>query len=165
MERPTLAFMSRDQRNDKFFIDANGCLTERVDLGGQEVIVHYDDVPESDITSIDGIRCTTALRTVIDVAPELDRTEMEQMVRECLDRRLFTPEEAIERVAKPDMRTRLGAKLVRQIVDPPGDAAQVCSGSRHSPISGASEFSPCARNVPRRSGRTRWRRRAGRFRR
>lgn len=79
MERPTLAFMSRDQRNDKFFIDANGCLTERVDLGGQEVIVHYDDVPESDITSIDGIRCTTALRTVIDVAPELDRTELEQM--------------------------------------------------------------------------------------
>jgi hypothetical protein len=114
--------MSGDQTNDDVGIDANGCLTERVAVDGQDVIVHYDDIPESDITSINGIRCTTALRTVIDVAPELDRTELEQMVRHCLDRRLFTPEGAMERVAKPDMLTRLGAKLVRQIVSRPGDA-------------------------------------------
>ncbi len=115
--------MSRDQRNDDIYVDANGCLTERVTMNGQDVIVHYDDIPESDITSIRGIRCTTALRTVIDIAPELDRTELEQMVRECLDRRLFTPEEAIERVAKPDMLARVGAKLVRHVVSNLGEAA------------------------------------------
>jgi hypothetical protein len=115
--------MSDDQTNDDFYVDANGCPTERVAMDGQDVIVHYDDVPESDITSINGIRCTTALRTVIDVAPELDRTELERMVRECLDRRLFTPEEAMERVAKPDMLTRLGARLVRQVVSSLGEAA------------------------------------------
>ncbi|MGH8962466.1 MAG: hypothetical protein ACRDWT_14985 [Jatrophihabitantaceae bacterium] len=115
--------MSPDQTNNVFYVDANGCLTERVAMDGQDVIVHYDDVPDSDITSINGIRCTTALRTVIDVAPELDRTELEQMVQECLDRRLFTPEEAMERVAKPDVLTRLGATLVRQVVSSLGEAA------------------------------------------
>jgi hypothetical protein len=114
--------MAHDQPDDDFYVDANGCLTERVALDGQDVIVHYDDIPESDITSINGIRCTTALRTVIDVAPELDRTELEQMVRECLDRRLFTPDEAMERVAEPDMLTRLGAKLVLQVVSGLGEA-------------------------------------------
>lgn len=93
--------MPRDETNEDFYVDANGCLTERVAMDGQDVIVHYDDVPESDITSINGVRCTSALRTVIDVAPELDRTELEQIVRHCLDRRLFTLEEAMERVSKP----------------------------------------------------------------
>jgi hypothetical protein len=72
---------------------------------------------------VNGMRCTTALRTVIDVAPELDPAGLERMVRHCLDRGLFTPEEAIERVTRPDMLTRLGAKLVRQVVSRPGDAA------------------------------------------
>lgn len=116
MERPTLSFMSHDQTNDDLYIDANGCLTERMTLDGQDVIVHYDDVPESDITSMHGIRCTTALRTVIDLAPELDMSQLEQMVREYLDRRLFTVQEAMERVDRPDMLTRPGAKLVRQVV-------------------------------------------------
>ena len=111
------------QRNDDINVDANGCLTERIAMDGHDVIVHYDDVPESDITSINGIRCTTALRTVIDIAPELDRTELERMVRECFDRGLFTSEEAMERVAKPEMLTRLGAKLVRQVVSSLGEAA------------------------------------------
>lgn len=115
--------MSTEQADDGFYIDANGCLTERVTIDGQDVIVHYDDVPESDITLINGMRCTTALRTVIDVAPELDRAELEQMVRHCLDRGLFTPEEAMERIAQPDMLTRHGAKLVRQVVSRPGDTA------------------------------------------
>ena len=115
--------MSPDQTNDDFYVDANGCLTERLAMDGHDVIVHYDDVPESDITSINGIRCTTALRTVIDIAAELDRTELEQMVRHCLDRRLFTAEEAMQRVSKPDMVTRPGAKLVRQIVNRPPDPA------------------------------------------
>jgi len=51
------------------WIDHNGCLTERRLLGGQAVIVHYDDIPESDITVVDGIRVTTPLRTVIAWRP------------------------------------------------------------------------------------------------
>ena len=47
---------------------------------------------ESDIASIDGLRCTTALRTVIDLAPELEVAELKRIVRTCLDRGLFTPE-------------------------------------------------------------------------
>lgn len=119
MRRPTLSFMSRNQTNDDFYIDANGCLTERVVVHGQDVIVHYDDVPESDITTINGIPCTTALRTVIDLAPTLGRAHLEQMVRDCLERKLFTPEEAIQRVSKPDMLTRPGAKLLRQVMSGP----------------------------------------------
>jgi hypothetical protein len=52
-------------------VDGNGQLTERMWLGEQEVIIHRGDVPETDITTVDGIRCTTALRTVIDVAPSV----------------------------------------------------------------------------------------------
>jgi hypothetical protein len=88
-----------------FYVDANGCLTERVALGGQEVIVHYTDVPDSDITSVNGIACTTALRTVIDIAPEIDAQELERIVGHCLERRLFSVEEAMARTAEPDMLT------------------------------------------------------------
>jgi hypothetical protein len=105
--------------DDDFYVDANGCLTECVTIDGQDVIVHYDDIPESDITSINGLRCTTALRTVIDLAPELEKAELEQIVRDCLDRRLFNPEEAMARIAKPDMLNRPGAKLLGQILGGP----------------------------------------------
>jgi hypothetical protein len=53
--RPDLddrAFVSHDQTNDDLHVDANGCLTGRVAMDGYDVIVHYDDVPESDITTI-----------------------------------------------------------------------------------------------------------------
>jgi hypothetical protein len=112
---PILAFMSSDPTKD-LSLDVNGCLTERITRDGIEVIIHYDDIPESDITQIDGLRCTTALRTVIDLAAGLKRTELEQMVRDCLDRRLFTRLEAVHRVSEPDMLTRHGATLVGQVV-------------------------------------------------
>jgi hypothetical protein len=105
--------------DDDFYIDANACLTERVNTGGLEMIVHYDDIPESDITSINGLRCTTALRTVIDLAPELEGAELEQIVRDSLDRRLFTVAEAMARVSEPDMLNRPGAKLLRRLLGGP----------------------------------------------
>ena len=76
-------------------VDGNGVLTERMWIGDQEVIIHRDDVPESDVTTIDGIRCTTALRTVIDVAPDIEASHLAEIVRDCLERGLFTVEEAI----------------------------------------------------------------------
>jgi hypothetical protein len=78
--------------------------------------VHYDDIPEKDLTTVDGIRCTTALRTVIDSAPEVDANNLELMVRDCLDRELFTVEEALARIAEPDMAHRRGAQLLRDFL-------------------------------------------------
>ncbi len=114
--------MSHPRTPDDVYVDANGRLTERRALDGVEVIVHYDEVPESDITSVGGIPCTTALRTVIDLAVELDRPELEQIVDECLDRGLFTAEEAFERVAQPDMLDRRGATLLALVLSDRNDA-------------------------------------------
>ena len=118
-----LPFMSSDQTNGDFFIDANGCLCEGVFMGDQEVILHYDGIPETDITLVKGLRCTTPLRTVIDLATGVDAVELEQMVRQCIDQGLFTAEEALQRVTMPDMLARQGAELVRQIVSSLGEAA------------------------------------------
>jgi hypothetical protein len=38
---------------EQIWIDANGALTERRWLGKQAVIVHYDDVPDKDLTTVD----------------------------------------------------------------------------------------------------------------
>jgi hypothetical protein len=118
--------MTIDQSNGDYFIDANGCLAERVHgpSGDVEIVIHYDDIPESDITTIDGIRVTTALRTAIDLATQLDRGDLESLVRECLDRKLFTVREAMERIDQPDMRGRSGAQLLRQLMSGPWDAAR-----------------------------------------
>ena len=105
--------MSTDQANDGMYIDPNGCPTERIRVGGQEVVVHYDDIPESDITTVRGLRCTTPLRTVIDIAPETPSRELVRIIRDCLDRGLFTLEEALARIDQPDMAARVGAQMVR----------------------------------------------------
>src|SRR5437016_14407518 len=53
--------MPTGQGNDDIYIDSNGCPTERIGVGGQEVVVHYDDIPESDITTVRGLRVTTPI--------------------------------------------------------------------------------------------------------
>lgn len=95
-------------------VDANGALTERRWVGGSEVIVHHGDLPAKDVTTVQGIRCTTALRTVIDIAPEVSPEHLDRILKDCLDRRLFSVEEARARLAEPDMLTRAGAELLRQ---------------------------------------------------
>lgn len=103
--------------SDDIFVDGNGCLAESVRCGDHPVIVHYDDVPESDITTVNGIRCTTALRTVIDIAGELPLEHVANIVQDSLDRKLFTLDEARARLAKDDMRARPGAQVVRRLID------------------------------------------------
>lgn len=105
------------QPTEDFWIDANGVPTERTWRGGQEVIVHYDDVPDQDLTVLDGIPVTTALRTVIDIAPEVGMVRLRCMVDDCLRRRLFTVEEALARTAEEDIRNRRGAIMVRQVLE------------------------------------------------
>ena len=105
-----------NEPNDDLYIDANGRPAERVLVGGQEVIVVYDEIPESDITIVEGLRCTTPLRTVIDLAVELQPEELTRIVRECLDRRLFSPREAAQRAAQPDMQSHRGVQLLLAVI-------------------------------------------------
>lgn len=104
--------------DDELELDSNGCPTERMVVAGQEVVVHYDDVPAKDLTTVRGIPCTTALRTVIDIAPDVDAEHLVRIVRDCLGRRLFTVEEAWERLDEADMLDRPGALLVRKVLPP-----------------------------------------------
>lgn len=101
---------------DDIFIDSNGCLTERTTLAGEPAIVHYDDIPPTDITIHRGIRCTTPLRTCIDIAPDVTHDHLVQIVQDCLRRRMFTVAEARARLAEPDMWDRPGALLLGAVL-------------------------------------------------
>jgi len=103
-----------DPTSEPYGVDGNGVPTERRWVGDLPVIVHQELVPESDVTVHRGIRCTTPLRTVIDIAPDLSRAHLAEVIVDCLDRRLFTVEEARRRLAQPDMATRRGAELLRR---------------------------------------------------
>lgn len=105
--------MSTDEAVNDIYIDSNGFPTERVRFGGQTVVVHYDDIPESDITTVGGLRVTTPIRTVIDIAVDVAPTDLERIIRDFLDRGLFTIDEALARIDQPDMAARAGAHLVR----------------------------------------------------
>ena len=121
--------MRTAQGNDDIYIDSNGCPTERIRVGAQEIVVHYDDIPESDITTVRGLRCTTPIRTVIDIAPETPTAELERIIRDCLDRGMFTVDEALARIDQRDMAARVGARMVRSAL-----AAQASGDTpRHSP--------------------------------
>ena len=102
-----------DDEVSPFGVDGNGQPTERRINDGTEVIVHYADVPESDLTTIHGIRCTNALRTMIDVACEMPPGDLVISMRDCLQRRLFTVDDANRRLDAPDMADYRGAHLVR----------------------------------------------------
>jgi len=104
---------------DDMWIDANGAPTELHRTDGIEVVVHHDEIPEQDRTTVDGIPCTTALRTVIDLAPELTGDKPRRVVEDCLSRRLFTVDEAMARTAAADMRDRVGARLLERALGPP----------------------------------------------
>ncbi len=104
-------------RRESIYFDSNRVLTEHRWLGGQEVIVHYDDIPETDITVVRGIPCTTALRTVIDIAPDVDPDHLRRIVVDCLRRRLFSVAAAMARVNEADMVARPGAVLLAQVLE------------------------------------------------
>jgi hypothetical protein len=48
-----------DEPYELLGVDSDGVLVERAWMGGHDVIVHYDDLPESDITVLNGVRVTT----------------------------------------------------------------------------------------------------------
>ena len=83
-------------------------------MDGGRIRIRYEDIPESDITTVDGLRVTTPLRTVIDLATEVDAGQLDTMIDVCLARRLFTLEEAFARLDRPDMVSRTGARVLRR---------------------------------------------------
>ncbi|MFM1965338.1 MAG: hypothetical protein RL134_1063 [Actinomycetota bacterium] len=97
---------------EDFYIHERGWPVERRRIAGQPVMLHYRDVPESDITTLHGIRLTTPLRTVIDMAPDVGMDHLEIMVRDCLQRGLFTVEEAFARMRQPDLADDPGAAML-----------------------------------------------------
>lgn len=103
-----------DEPLEPFGVDANGSPLERGVIGGVEVIVHREDIPASDITMVRGIRCTTAVRTVIDVAASVEPDAIREMVEDAVERGLFTEAELWERLAQTDMDAHVGAKAVRR---------------------------------------------------
>ena len=105
---------------DPLHVDEDGNLVEVRVIGGQEFLVRYvDELPEKDRSVVDGIPCTTALRTVIDLAadPAIDEAGLDRIVNQFLDRGLFTVAEARARIAEPDMCRRRGAALVGGALD------------------------------------------------
>lgn len=96
--------------------DANGDPMETIEIAGRKVIVHYVNYPDGDVTVVDGIPCTTALRTVIDIAVETEPDELVTIVRDALDRDLFTVAEAEARLAEDDLRTHPGAEVLRAML-------------------------------------------------
>lgn len=97
-------------------VDGNGHPTERAVLNGVEVIIHRANYPDSDITTVNGIRCTTALRTLIDVAVDLSDGDLRCAFNDSLDRGLFTLADARQRLAELDMVDYKGAALVRRLL-------------------------------------------------
>ena len=98
-------------------VDAHGNTIERGTINGVAVIVHRQDIPATDITTVHGIRCTTAVRTLIDIAVDLDSVRIRAIVVDGLRRGLFTEVELRQRLAQPDMDSDLGAEAVRRALD------------------------------------------------
>lgn len=107
-----------DWQGEPMGVDGNGDPVELRRVGDVEVIVHHADLPDADITVHKGIRVTTPIRTMIDLAPEVDGDHLDAMVADCLARGLFTLEEAWHRLAQPDMVDRPGAVILRQRLPP-----------------------------------------------
>jgi len=57
------------------------------------------------------------LGTVIDVAPEVAPEHVSEMIEDCLQRRPFTVEDAVRRLAEPDLAGHRGAELLRRAID------------------------------------------------
>ena len=105
-----------DDEIEDFYIHERGWPVERRRIAGHPFMLHYRDVPESDITTLDGIRLTTPLRTIIDLAPDVGMDHLEIMVRDCLKLRLFTVEEAFARMRQPDMADDPGAAMLWRLL-------------------------------------------------
>lgn len=98
-------------------VDGNGDVMGRATVGDTTVIVHFGEYPESDITTVHGIRCTTAERTLIDLATTVDAPRFREVVLDALARGIVTEERLWTRLDEPDMRVHVGAEILRRVLD------------------------------------------------
>jgi hypothetical protein len=105
------------------------------------VVVHYDDLPEKDVTTLHGIPVTTAVRTVIDIAPDLDDEHLHRVLVDALSRQLFTVDELQLRLSEPDMLHRPGTARLRQVLTRFGGAPS----ERRAESSGLAWWTPLPR--------------------
>ncbi|WP_300646237.1 hypothetical protein [Nocardioides sp.] len=105
-----------DDPDGEYGMDANGRLTQLTQVGDVPVLIHYDDIPESDIQTLHGLRVTTPLRTTIDLAAELPTDQLENLLDFFLDKGSFTTDQALERIAQPDMSMRRGAHVLQALI-------------------------------------------------
>ena len=96
-----------------FGVDATGNPVECGVFQGGVVIVHRQDIPESDVTTVKGIRCTTVVRTIIDVAVDMEPDDLRATVADAVRRGLFSDSDLHDRLAQPDMHAHAGARAVR----------------------------------------------------
>lgn len=113
---PPGAVCSFDGPAVPFGVDANGYPVARATMDGDPVILHYVDVPESDVSMVDGIRVTTPLRTIIDLAAEVDDAILRRMVTDAVAREMFTLDQARSRVDEPDLSGHRGAATFREFL-------------------------------------------------
>ena len=99
-------------------VDENGAILELGYIDGGAVIVHREDVPECDRAEVNGIPCTSPLRTLIDLAPQLTEMDLRLNLANLVDRGLIDVREAWLRIAQPDMVDRPGAQLLRRVLPP-----------------------------------------------
>jgi hypothetical protein len=97
-------------------VDGNGDVMGRASVGGTTVIVHFGDYPDTDVTTVRGIPCTTAERTIIDLATTFEEHHFREVVLDALERGIVTEERLWARLDQPDMRVHVGAEILRQLL-------------------------------------------------
>lgn len=70
----------------------------------------------ADIVTLQAVRVTSPMRTLIDIAAAIDEATLEQAHDSLWRRRLVTPERVTERLARPSYRSRAGAGVLRHLV-------------------------------------------------
>lgn len=63
---------------------------------GDEIRIRFADLPESDITEVNGLRVTTLVRTLIDLSAETEPNEAARYIEQAIEKGLITLNELID---------------------------------------------------------------------
>jgi len=80
-----------------------------------DIHAHRRSLPESDVTETRGIRVTTPVRTLVDIAPRLGRPALEAVINEADKRDLVDPEQL--RAEIDARKGQRGARVLRRLLD------------------------------------------------
>lgn len=99
-------------------VDENGAILELGYVDAGQVVFHREDIPDCDRAEVNGIPVTSALRTLIDIAPQLSEADLRTNLDDLVDRGLIDLRDAWHRIAQPDMVNRRGALMLRRVLPP-----------------------------------------------